>query len=309
MTTQSLENTTTIQNENETERAVLNALFDELGAFKARTLKVTIISAILFGVLAGCAIMAWQSYQGLFSGIDIANIAIDIPRDIPRGVFKMQYREVSNLPVSAITKGLMWISLLGVIIGGTSIIFNIIRGSVPVAQVVTLGFFALIAAYSAGFGAFDSANKPELSKNEIIKQLKSDDYNDFQQALSYIKNRDIDLAKYLEIQHRVKKGLNISDEDRDFIETKIVNKSKGFENIPNSSAYLFSQAVDNQSLSDMANTYKQEYYQEKKSQLIQYLIASSILSFFLCLAILANCTMRKRLKRIDFVAKSMLRME
>lgn len=156
-------------------------------------------------------------------------------------------------------------------------------------------------------GVFDeSSSSKSLSKSEIISQLKSNDYDDFYQALSYIKSRNSDFAKYLEVQHKIKKDLNISVEDKDFIENKIANKE--FENMPNSSAYLFSQALSNQYLLDMANTYKKEYYQEQKIQLIQYVIFSSILSFVFIASILANYTMRKRLKRIDFATKSMLRM-
>lgn len=80
MTGQALENTTTIQDK--TEQTMINVLFSELDRFKARTLKVTIVSVILFGALVGCSIMAWKSYQGLLSGIDIANIAIDIPKQV-----------------------------------------------------------------------------------------------------------------------------------------------------------------------------------------------------------------------------------
>lgn len=325
MTAQALKNTTTIQDK--TEQTMINALFSELDRFKARTLKVTIVSVVLFGALVGCAIMAWQSYQGLLSGIDIANIAIDIPKQVLEMEFESKSSSYSSSnginsfenvsanaeqAVAGITKIMLPImgsmAVLMIIFSGIQLLNARIEVGEFISKIVfcVLVFSVPIIAGNM-LGVFDeSSSSKSLSKSEIISQLKSNDYDDFYQALSYIKSRNSDFAKYLEVQHKIKKDLNISDEDKDFIENKITGKE--FDNIPNSSAYLFSQVLRNQYLLDMANTYKKEYYQEQKRQLIQYLIFSSILSFVFIAGVLANYTMRKRLKRIDFATKSMLRM-
>ncbi|UZA34047.1 hypothetical protein LP087_13685 (plasmid) [Moraxella bovis] len=326
MTAQALKNTTTIQDK--TEQTTINALFSELDRFKARTLKVTIMSVILFSALVGCAIMAWQSYQGLLLGIDIANIAIDIPKQVLEMEFESKSSSYSssngvkslgdNLAnaeqaIYIMTKAIMPIMGTMVFIMMMFAGIQLINARIEFGEFISkiflcLMIFSFTIIGSNLLGVFDESGSSSkyLSKKEIISQLQSDDYNDFQQALSYIKSRNADLAKYLEIQHRAKKDLKISDEDKYFIENKITGKE--FDNIPNSSAYLFSQVLSNQYLLDMANTYKKEYYQEQKRQLIQYVIFSSILSFVFIAGILANYTMRKRLKRIDFATKSMLRM-
>lgn len=331
MTSQTLENATAIRQDN-TERVMINDLFSELDRFKARTLKVTIMSVILFGALVGCAIMAWQSYQGLLSGIDIANIAIDIPKQVLEMEFESKSSSYSssngvkslddNLAnaeqaISSMAKMIMPIMGTMVVIMMIFAGIQLLNARIEVGEFISKIFLCLMIFSVTIIGGnllevFDKSgsssksSSKSLSKKEIISQLQSGNYDDFYQALSYIKGRNIDLAKYLEIQHRAKKDLNISDEDKDFIENKITGKE--FDNIPNSSAYLFSQVLRNQYLLDMANTYKKEYYQEQKRQLIQYLIFSSILSFVFIAGILANYTMRKRLKRIDFATKSMLRM-
>lgn len=324
MTAQALKNTTTIQDK--TEQTMINALFSELDRFKARTLKVTIVSVILFGALVGCAIMAWQSYQGLLSGIDVANIAIDIPKQVLEMEFESKPSSYSSSnginsfenvsanaeqAISSMAKIIMPIMGTMVVIMMIFSGIQLLNARIEVREFISKIFLCLMIFFVMIIGRnsleiFDksSSSSKSLSKNEIINQLQSDDYNDFYQALSYIKSRNSDFAKYLEVQHKIKKDLNISVEDKDFIENKISNKE--FDNMPNSSAYLFSQALSNQYLLDMANTYKREYYQEQKRQLIQYLIFSSILSFVFIAGILANYTMRKRLKRIDFATKSML---
>lgn len=320
MTSQALENATAIRRDN-TERVMINALFSELDRFKARTLRVTIVSVILFGVLIGCSIMAWQSYQGLLSEIDTANIAIHMPPQV--WVMDFESYSLSN-GVKSLEDSLANIrqamSIMIKIIFPTVIILillanipRLLNTRIDIETVVPVIVLCL-TIFSAGMmannmlGFFDESgsSSKSLSKREIVSQLQSDDYDDFYQALSYIKSRNSDFAKYLEVQHKIKKDLNISIEDKDFIENKIANKE--FNNIPNSSAYLFSQVSRNQYLLDMANTYKKEYYQEQKRQLIQYVIFSSILSFAFIAGVLANYTMRKRLKRIDFATKSMLRM-
>lgn len=324
MTGQALENTTTIQDK--TEQTMINVLFSELDRFKARTLKVTIVSVILFGALVGCSIMAWKSYQGLLSGIDIANIAIDIPKQVLDMEFESKSSSYSSSngvkslddslanveqSLSIMTKIIMPIMgtmvVIMMIFSGIQLLNDRIESREFISKIflpLIIFFVMIIGGNLVGvFDESDSSSK-SLSKKEIISQLQSDDYNDFQQALSYIKSRNTDLAKYLEIQHKAKKDLKISEEEKDFIENKII--SKEFDDIPNSSAYLFSQVLDNQHLLNMENTYKKEYYQEKKIKLIQYFIFSSILSFVFIASILANYTMRKRLKRIDFATKSML---
>lgn len=242
------------------------------------------MSVILFGALVSCSIMAWQSYQGLLSGIDVANIAIDIPQQVLEMEFESKSSSYSssngvkslddNLAnveqaISSMAKMIMPIMGTMVVIMMIFAGIQLINARIEVGEFVSKIFLCLMIFSFGIIGGnllevFDKSGSSSkyLSKKEIISQLQSDDYNDFQQALSYIKSRNADLAKYLEIQHRAKKDLKISDEDKYFIENKITGKE--FDNIPNSSAYLFSQVLINQYLLDMANTYKKEYYQEQK---------------------------------------------
>lgn len=298
MTEQALKNTTTIQDE--TEQAMIDDLVSEWDRFKARTLKVAIVSVIVFGALVYCSVMAWQSYQGLSLGIDIANIVIDIPKQVLEMEFESKSSNAEQA-VAAITKIMLSIMVFMVVL---MIIFSGIQllnarieaGEFMVKTILCVFVISGLIISDSMLGIFDkNSSSKSLSKKEIISQLQSDDYDDFQQALPYIQRRNVDFAKYLEVQYRIKKGLNISAEDKDFIENEITVKKFVYE--PNSSAYLFSQVLRNQYLLDMANTYKKEYHQEQKRQLIQYLIFSSILSFVFTAGVLANCTMRKRLKK------------
>lgn len=283
MTSQALENATAIRQDN-TERVMINALFSELDRFKARTLRITIVSVILFSALVGCAVMAWQSYQGLLSEIDTANIAIHMPLQVWGMDFESTSSSYSSSngvkslgdslanvrqAMSIMIKTIFPIMIILMLLANIPRLLNTRIDIEKVVLVIVL----CLTIFSAGMmannmlGLFDESgsSSKSLSKREIVNQLQSDDYDDFYQALSYIKSRNSDFAKYLEVQHKIKKDLNISVEDKDFIENKIANKE--FNNIPNSSAYLFSQVSRNQYLLDMANTYKKEYYQEKKGRL------------------------------------------
>lgn len=307
---QTLKDATTIQ-QDKIEQTIVYSLFNKLDKFKKRTTLVTVISAILFCALVGCVLLAWYSYQGLLSGVGVANT----PIDIPQGVLEMEF--VGSDDQFAET---FFYTTIAFFTHSTPVILGMLS-----TCFVAMGAYRLLTAFKHATPELEfkggirglilgtifallatpttvdppSSLKP-LTKQEVITQLQSDDPDEFYHALSHIKERDdIDSAAYLEIQYKIKHNIEISAEDKTYIDGIISDKL--FTNISRSSAYLFNQVStqNNVQLLDMANDYEKEHRQKQEWQFNQYLMISGVVCSIFIMGFLASYSMRKRLGKME----------